>query len=288
MPGPLDRGLALAAPSLPLVLLIALSTPLHGVELQYPVSIAVRDSEVIFVADRNLPGVWKWQAGQLQVHFQGSQQFRTPLNAIRCVAVDGDGTLFAGDSATREVYRFDANGKPTPLTASGKPLGQIGIPMDIVIDAEGNLIVSDLEIHRLVKVPKNGGNVEEIATITAPRGLFYDAKQRLWVIANRKLVRISADGNQETIVEDGTFEYPHKVVVNESGTAFVCDGYAKTIWKVEPDSQPVKFISGEPLVNPVGMDLLGDKLWVVDPRAKALFEIDSQGKLSRVPVTTAE
>jgi sugar lactone lactonase YvrE len=287
MLGQPDRGLPLAVPCLPFALLFLLISPLCGVELQYPVSIAVQDSETIFLADRNLPGVWKLEADRLQVLFRASRQFRTPLNAIRCVAVDPDGSLLAGDSATRDVYRFDADGEPKPLTAQGKPFGQIGIPMDIVVDADGNLIVSDLELHQVVKVPKNGGNAEKIATITAPRGLYYDAKQQLWVIANRKLVRMSADGDQETVVEDGVFQYPHTVVV-KNGIAFVCDGYAKTIWKVAPDSQPVKFASGEPLVNPVGMDLLGEKLVVVDPRAKGIFAIDSEGKLTRVEATATE
>ncbi|MFV1966028.1 MAG: NHL repeat-containing protein [Pirellulaceae bacterium] len=277
-----------AAPCFSLALLILLTAPLPGAEWVYPLSLAVQDSGTVFLADRNLPGIWRLEGEQLHSFFQGSKQFRTPLNAVRCVAVDRDGNLLAGDSATRDVYRFDASGKPQPLTAQGKKFGQIGIPMDIVTDADGNLIVSDLEIHRIVRVPKNGGNVEEIATINAPRGLFYDSKNQLWVIANRKLVRLSPEGKQETIVDDGVFQYPHTVVVSTEGTAYVCDGYAKTIWKVVPGQKPVKFASGDPLVNPVGMDLLGDKILVVDPRAKAVFEIDKLGKLTRREVKLAE
>ena len=122
---------------------------------------------------------------------------------------------------------------------------------------------------------------DSVATVAAPRGLFYDEQKQLWVIANRKLVRMSADGKQETIVDDGVFQYPHTVVVASDGVAYVCDGYAKTVWKVEPGTKPVKWASGEPFVNPVGMDIHGDKIFVVDPRAKSLFEIDKDGKVSR-------
>jgi streptogramin lyase len=192
-----------------------------------------------------------------------------------------DGKLLAGDSSTRDIYRFDDAGQPQPLTAQGQPFGQIGIPMDIVNDAEGNLLVSDLELHRIVKVPKAGGNAEKVLDVNAPRGLFYDAQQQLWIISGRRLVRFAAAGKLEVIVDAGVFEFPHTVVVKSDGAAYVCDNYANAIWKVAPGQKPEKWVSGAPLVRPVGMAALGDKLIVVDPHAKAVFEIDASGKLTK-------
>ncbi|HBL43028.1 MAG TPA: hypothetical protein DDZ90_06490, partial [Planctomycetaceae bacterium] len=81
--------------------------------------------------------------------FTGSKVFRTPLNAVRCVAIDKEGHVLAGDSSTREVYRFEkAGAKPQPLTNGG-----IGIPMDVVVLKNGDLLVSDLELQQIWKVP---------------------------------------------------------------------------------------------------------------------------------------
>jgi sugar lactone lactonase YvrE len=255
----------------------------HGAaeELTYPVSVAVSESGAVFLADRNLPGVWRLEGDRLSLVFHASKKFRTPLNAVRCVAIDAEGKLLAGDSATRDVYRFDETGKPEPLTDQGEGYGQVGIPMDIVVDSEGDLLVSDLEMHRIVKIPQAGGRADVLAPVQAPRGLFYDSQKRLWVISGRKLLRLSPEGKQETIVDDGVFQFPHTVAVAEDGTAFVCDGYAKAIWKVAPGQKPEKWVSGTPLVNPVGMDIHQGTLFVVDPRARALFEIDAAGKLTR-------
>jgi sugar lactone lactonase YvrE len=250
-------------------------------QLGYPVSIAVDTSGTIYLADRDLPGVWRLEGERLSLFFKGSKKFRTPLNAIRCVALDREGRLLAGDSATSDVYRFDEKGQPRPLTAQGKPYGQIGIPMDIAVEAEGGLLVSDLETHRIVRVPAQGGPAQQFAALPAPRGLFYDSKKRLWVISGRRLVRIAAGGEPETIVDDGVFLYPHTVAVSDDGTAYVCDGYAKAIWKIAPGQKPEKWASGSPLDNPVGIDLDQGKLFVADPRAKSVFEIDSAGKLTR-------
>jgi sugar lactone lactonase YvrE len=250
-------------------------------DLSYPVSVVVHESGTLYLADRNLPGVWQLAGDQLNLVYKGTKQLRTPLNAIRCVAVDSEGRLLAGDSSTRDIYRFGEDGQPQPLTDQGQGIGQIGVPMDIVVDAEGNLLVSDLEIHRIVKVPNQGGRVDEFASVPAPRGLFYDSRNQLWVLSGRRLVRLSPDGKAETIVEDGVFSFPHTVVVAEDNVAYVCDGYARTIWKIVPGEEPERWVRGDPLINPVGMDIHEGKLLVVDPRARAVFEINAEGNLTR-------
>ena len=144
--------------------------------------------------------------------------------------------------------------------------------------------MSDLEIHRIVKVAKRGGPAHEFVHVQAPRGLCLDDEENLWVVSGRKLVKVSPAGEKKTIVEDGTFSFPHTVAVAADKTAYVCDGYEKCIWKVPPGGKPEKLVSGDPLVNPVGMRLVADKLYVVDPRAKAVFQITLDGKITKLPM----
>ena len=236
------------------------------------------------LADRNLPGVWSVKDGTAISFFTGSKKFRTPLNAVRCVEFDSDGKLLAGDSSTREVYRFDDQGKPVPLTNGG-----IGIAMDIAVNKAGDLFVSDLEIQRVMKVPKAGGTPEVVAEIPGCRGLFVDKEDHLWVVSTREnqLHRISPDGKQEIVVKDRPFEFPHTVVVDDDLTAYVCDGYAKTIWKIPRGGKPEAWVQGEPLNNPVGMAIKDKTIYVVDPRAIAIFEIDAEGNLKTTSLKSA-
>jgi hypothetical protein len=69
-------------------------------EPQYLVAIAAGGNGTIFLADRQLPGIWKLTDGKLSILFAGSKKFRTPLNAVRCLAIDQNGKLLAGDSST--------------------------------------------------------------------------------------------------------------------------------------------------------------------------------------------
>jgi sugar lactone lactonase YvrE len=207
------------------------------------------------------------------------------LNAVRCVALDKTGSLLAGDSATREVYRFGDDGKPVPLTNGG-----IGIPMGITVDSKGQLLVADLELHRIWKVPAEGGEPEQLAEVPAPRGVCIDDDDNLWVVSHGKdhVVRVSPDGKVETVVKGRPFQFPHTIVLDQDKTAYVCDGYAKAVWKVPPGGEPAKWVSGEPLVNPVGLAQRGDGLLVVDPRANAVFEVDATGKPTKLELKLKE
>jgi len=251
---------------------LAVSTqPLYSQDMQYPLAVVKAPTGELYVADRNLPGIWKVVDGKASVFFQGSKKFRTPLNAVRCLAIGGDGTLYAGDSSTREVYRFDAEGKPQPMTK-----GYIGIPMGIVIDSKGDLFVADLERHAVFKVPAAGGEVTEFVKCSAPRGIAIDSKDRIWILANvnDSLVRYAPDKSSEVIVKGTPFEFPNQLVLDEAEDAFLCDGYAKAIWKVKVGGAPEKLISGEPFKNPVGITRDGGNLIVADPHLKSLFSVD--------------
>lgn len=251
--------------------------------LNYPLTaVASADGQSLFVADLNQSGLWKLSDGKRSLFFQASKKFRTPLNRVRCVGMDKNGKVLAGDSSTREVYRFDDDGKPQPLTNGG-----IGIPMDLVVDPDNNIFVTDLELKWVWKIPAAGGKVEKFAEVDAPHGITIDADKNLWVISHGKnqLVRVAPDAKVEIVVEGRPWQFPHEVELDKDKTAFVTDGYGKAVWKIPFGGKPEKLFSGEPLANPVGLTWQDGKLLVIDPRAKGVFAVDLSGKLSPIPST---
>lgn len=241
----------------------------------YPLAIAVKSPQTIFLADREVPCIWRIEDGRLNLFFRADKKFRTPLNAPRCLAVDGEGRLLAGDSATREVYRFDADGQPKPLTQGG-----IGIPTGIAVNRAGELLVSDLELHMIWKVPAEGGTPSEFARAPGPGGVCIDAQDRLWVVsrAENGLLRVSPDGQVETIVKGRAFQFPHAVTLDKQSNVYVCDGYARAVWKIDASGgAPKKWAESPKFVLPVGLAWLGETLLVVDSHAKAVFQVDSEG-----------
>jgi SMP-30/Gluconolactonase/LRE-like region len=267
---------------------------------QYPIDVAVGSDDTIYIVDRKLPGLWTLKDGHTEVFVQASKKFRTPLNAIRCAYVAPDGTLYVGDSAAREVFRVDKEGRLTQLTAPNPVVkdtvlteglaftpdnfGLVGIPMAIASNSQGELFVTDTELQRVWKFPATGGEPQEFLLVNGPRGIVVDDEDHVWVLSLQapQLQRVSPEGDVEVIVGDLTFEFPHQVELGADGTAYVSDGYAKAIWKVSRDGTAEKWISGKPLDNPVGISWRGDDLLIADSRANALFAAAPDGTLTKV------
>lgn len=250
-------------------------------QMQYPFSATMTESGVVFVADTHASAIWRFENGELEKYFEASKEYRTPLNRPQCVALDPGGDLLVGDSATSDVYRFDDAGNPVPLTG-----GKLGIPRAIVVTPGGDLMVADRESHCIWKVPVDDGEPERFAAVQGVIGMCGDKDGTLWVTSGRKpkLQKISPDGQINAVVTDAPFQLPQEVAIDDSETVFVADNYAKTIWKIDPGQKPVPWVTGDPLVSPIGVTWTGDKLIVTDPRAKAVFQVDASGKITqRVP-----
>lgn len=120
------------------------------------------------------------------------------------------------------------------------------------------------------------GNIELIAMWALDEQPFHSCVSH----GKNQVVRILPNGSIEVVVAGQPFRFPHEVVVRKDGTALVSDGYAKTIWRVSPSNAPESWIQGKPLQNPVGLCLRNESVLIVDPRAKAVFEADADGKLT--------
>lgn len=249
-------------------------------EFNYPLAVTATADGIIYVADRNLPGVWKIEGGSKSIYFQGSKKFRTPLNAVRCLAIDHEGHLLAGDSSTRDVYRFDDQAVPQPLTD-----GWIGIPMAMAVAPDGTIYTADLELHRIWKMPKEGAKEpEEFAVINSPRGLTLDPDGNLWVLSTSsrdgQIQKVTPDGGIEPFVKGHPFNLPHNIVRMDDGSFFVTDNYEHCVWKVTAAGEKEKWVVGEPLDRPVGLARSGANLLIADPHIRTIFSLAPDRKLT--------
>ena len=239
---------------------------------KYPLSVAAGGGRVV-VADRQWPGVWEVKGGSLAELFAASDRFGTPLNAVRCVAVAEDGTVYAGCSATRQVYRMADDG-PQPLAGTVGEDGNVGVgvPMDIAVTADG-LFVADMELHRVVRVPLEGGPPQDVADVRAPRGLFWTGESLLVVShGENALLSISVEGEADVLVEGQPFAFAHDVA-RLGETLYVTDGYADGVWPVAADGAVGEKLTAEGMTNPVGVCVDGERLLIADPRTPGLWQL---------------
>jgi hypothetical protein len=156
--------------------------------------------------------------------------------------------------------------------------------MAIAVNRGGDLFVTDTELQRVWKVPAGTRDPQEFLLVSGPRGIAVDDADNVWVLSLQapQLQRVAPDGTATPIVTALTFEFPHQVALRPDGTAVVSDGYARSIWTVSADGKAEKWISGDPLVNPVGIAFHGENLLIIDPRANALFSAAPDGTLTTV------
>lgn len=240
----------------------------YAAELLYPLSAVQSADGTVYVADLHLPGISVIRGGSVQVFFQASKKYRTPLNAVRAVTLDGKGLLLAADTATSTVYRFEGT-EPRPLSERG-----LWTPMDLAVDQQGNIFVSDLGTHRIWVLRNGQGPPELVTEIRAPRGLAIDRQGTLWVVAHgeHQLWRI-VGGKPVPVVQGRPFQFPHDVAFDPDGNAYVTDGYASAIWKVSPAGAVEQWIAGKPLYRPVGIASVEGGFIVADPWAKNVFRV---------------
>ena len=272
---PASRLIALAV----LCLLACVNDGLAAEPMQYPLAVAVTDDGTIYVADLKLPGIWEIREGTRREYFRGSKKFCTPLNAVRCLAIDHEGRLLAGDSATREVYRFDADAKPQPLTD-----GKLGIPAALAVDAEGIIFVSDLETRRVWKVPAAGGEPVEVARIAGVRGMAF-AEDGSLVVATAlapQVRKVAPDGTVTPVVTGRPLKFPQHLAITKTGAIYIADNYSAGLWKLAEDGTPELWKTGKPFVRPVGLTAADDVLYLADPHARSLFRVDQAGKVSLI------
>lgn len=258
----------------------SLNSQLNG-QLQYPIDVAVSGEDLIIV-DRNLPGVFKATGdGALSEVFRASKKFRTPLNAVRCVAVSADGDLFFGDSSTRQVYKIDGN-KPIPILTNR--VG-IGVPYAMVFDKVGNLFVSDLEAPgRIYKIPAGESEPQQFAIQPAVRGLAIDKDGSLIALTGLKeaVLKFTPDGKRSVLIDNRPFEFPNSLLI-KGDDMYVSDSYKKCVWKIGSDLKPVAWcVDG--ISYPGGMAIRKDAIIVTDSKAKKVFAISPDGKATEVKI----
>jgi hypothetical protein len=223
--------------------------PAVTARLPNPIYVAVDAADNFYVVDNIVNRIRKVD---VKTGIISTVAGSTIIDAIRSLLPPfGTGAGFAGDGG--------------PATAA-----LLNVPQEMVVDASGNLYISDSRNHRVRKVDVSGvistvagsgavglgkgsfsgdGGPATSATLNGPRGVAVDAAGNLYIAdaLNQRVRKVSPDGIITTVAGGGTgavtdgakatevaLSRPRTLAVDGAGSLFVGDGGLNRIVKVSP------------------------------------------------------
>ncbi len=174
--------------------------------------------------------------------------FKTPVTSNLIlptgVAENSKGHIFIVNKGTMKLLEFDANGNFLRSLADGVLVA----PHGLRIDEEDNIWVTDLELHLVIKINPDGhislvlgqkdksGLFDETRNMILfykPADIAFGLNAEIYIAdgyGNSRIVKLDKEGNfikawGEKGTENGNFDNPHNIVVDNEGLIYVADRY---------------------------------------------------------------
>jgi sugar lactone lactonase YvrE len=259
--------------------------PAVNASLNFPNSVAIDSAGNLFIADTNhhrirkvdTNGVIQTVAGNGTQGFggDGGPALNAQLNSPAGVAVDGAGNLFIADTDNNRVRQVTPGGTISTVAGTGSSgftgdggpaaAAELFVPIDVKVDAAGNLLIADYENNRIRTVTAGiintvagndnigfggDGGPATAAQFDGISGIATDAAGSVFIadIYNSRVRRVTQAGIVTTIAGDGDFgyngdgvaalfaqfSYTGDFVVDPAGNIFIADTGNNRIRKVTP------------------------------------------------------
>jgi hypothetical protein len=255
-------------------------------QLNRPTGVAVDSLGNFYFADYSnfrirkvsAAGVISTVAGNGTAGFSGDGGLATAAQLDRAidVAVDSLGNLYIADSNNNRIRKVSATGIISTVAGSGTAgfngdgglatAAQLNGPVDVAVDALGNLYVADANNNRIRKVSAAGiistvagngtagfggdGGLATAAQLNGPQFGAVDALGNLYIadFGNKRIRKVSAAGIISTVAGNGTtgfsgdgglataaqLDRPQCVAIDAAGTLYIADFGNNRVRKVTP------------------------------------------------------
>lgn len=203
-------------------------------------------------------------------------RFRLPWRAVE----DAQGNIFVADRDNHAIRKITPAGVVSTVAGTGvsgfadgdASTAQFNQPLDIVVDAAGNLYVADNNNHRIRKISADGqvttlaGNgtpafangTGTAAQFRNPSGLEIDKEGNLLIAdrLNHRIRKVTPAGVVTTLAGDGNSGYldgdaagarfadPYGITIDGDGNLYVADLNNHKIRKISPDGKVVSIAGG--------------------------------------------
>jgi DNA-binding beta-propeller fold protein YncE len=256
-----------------------------------PAAVAVLDGHVFLLDTGNDRIVVLDGDGGVERVLDSRLDGRPVLEGAMAIASDGQ-FLYVANSGARDILVLTPAGhvtKSIELEKVEESDADRPRPLGIAVSPEGDLLVTDANNHRLLRYDRDGSLLQasgagsreaDTEGFNTPAGVALDGRGNAYVvdILNGRVVELSPGGTflrelGELGDSGGTFSRPKDVALDADGNIYVSDGLLAAVEVFSPDGRYLGFIgrekpgdpkSGSLFQAPAGLEIVGDRLYVVD------------------------
>ncbi|MBI4747081.1 MAG: Ig-like domain-containing protein [Acidobacteria bacterium] len=175
--------------------------------------------------------------GKREYSGDGGPATRAGLFRPSNVAVDGRGNLFIADRQNHRIRRVDAQtGIITTVAGSGAEglsgdggpatAARLSYPLDVVIDADENLLITDSGNQRIRKVNQITGIISTLVG-SGPAGFGG-----------------FEFGGDNGLATQARLGYPHGIAIDGAGNLFICDSFNHRLRRVDAQTDIITTVAG--------------------------------------------
>ena len=215
-------------------------------QLNRPSDVIVdRRTDTLLICDAGNRRVMRWPRGSPSRH---QPEIVIDGRACRALTIDDQGALYVSDNEKHEVRRYDQGGATKgTVVAGGRGEGgdfnQLSFPNHLFVDTQGNLYVSDMNNHRVMKWMKGAGGglvvagtygwTEGATDLMLTTGVWVDGHEHVYVLdqGNHRVIRWEKGTVHGTVVAGGNGEggeanqlfFPEGLSFDRHGHLYVTD-----------------------------------------------------------------
>lgn len=259
-----------------------------------PADVAIVD-ERIFVLDTNNNRIVEiTKAGKIVKVIDQSLNPQLELHGPMAIA-SYKGKLYVADSLASRILVLTTEGIVEKVIAVPYIEGdeKIPRPIGVAVARKGDIIVSDVDNNRVLRLDPQGNLVNSMGTgkreatnkgFNAPGGLAVDNKDNIYIvdILNGRVQKFSLNGKfmmQLGEKEKLTFFRPKGVAVDGDGNVYVTDGFQAIVRGLDPAGESIGVVGKKPgtpgltsvFEAPAGIKFAEGKIYVVDRFAGLLI-----------------
>ena len=207
--------------------------------LYNPEGVTFDSNNHLYVADYNNNRVQKFGVSGKYLHYFGSHgysngQLRAPIG----ITIHRN-KVFVTEEGNHRISVFHSDGQFSHIIGKG----QLGLPYDVTVNANDQLLVADISHHCIYTFTLDGNYVSKFASygsgrgqLSKPHGLTTDLYGFILVADtyNHRVSIFSKDGNfihsfGSSGSDNGQFNCPQAIAISRNGYIYIGDAYNKRV-----------------------------------------------------------